>query len=470
MTEIVAQSKRDREALLGLLQLAQSKAAAIDRPVLVSISLEVDFLEPLAVLESIWERTEWHAYFENVSEDFAFAAAEAVDIAEFSGGSRCEHAEAWVDDILSRCIEAGDTDEPFAGPQAMVGMTFSEKATHHGPFAPLTVWIPRWQVFRDSEKTIAVANAMIESDSDLEGIADRMLRAHGTFAGFDYKSTHADSPIKQSFERKSTDKAPFTTGVSKAVADIKAGEFKKVVLARSEHLIADSEISPILPLAKMKEQFWGCHCFAFGNDSGTTFIGATPEILFKRSGSSVKTHALAGSISRGSNAREDAEFGNQLINSKKDRHEQELVRESIERRLKGLGFETESNDTPKLLKLKNIQHLNTPITGSSPSPVSFWTLLSSLHPTPAVGGYPREIAVSQLEKYESLDRSLYAGAVGFLNKKGDGRMFVAIRSAAVKARSIEIFAGAGIVEASAPYKELQETVLKMNAMQSIFDA
>ena len=469
MTEIIAQSNRDEAALMELLNLAQLRARKDQAPTLLSISLELDFLEPLAVLESIWERSEWHAYFENVSEETAFAAAEAVDIATFEGSDRCVQAETWSQRIMSRCVEAGDTDHSMSGPQIMVGMTFEDQVVEGSPFAPLTVWIPRWQIYRNSEKTIAVANALIDSDSDLTGIAERMLRAHGRFKEFDYTGASLESADSQNFIQEEARKFDFTEGVESAVADIKQGLFKKIVLARSEVRKSDSDLNPIYPLARMREQFWGCHCFAFGNNQGTTFVGATPELLFQLKDNRVKTHALAGSISRGSNAREDAELGNALLQSEKDRHEQELVREAIVRRLETIGFKISTDQQTRLLKLKNIQHLNTQISGKSESPVSYWKILQTLHPTPAVGGSPREVALPRLRHYETLDRSLYTGAVGYVGKNGSGRAFVSIRSAAVSKNSLTLYAGAGIVDGSDPEKEWTETDLKMDAMRSIFE-
>ncbi|MGB0372664.1 MAG: isochorismate synthase [Opitutales bacterium] len=467
MTEIIAQPKRDEAALLQLLSDAQARAKSQGHPTLVSISLEVDFLDPLAVLESIWERSEWHAYFENVAEEFAFAGAESVCKAEFSGPNRCEEAEKWVESILGYCIESGDTDHPYSGPQIMVGMTFSDKAS--SAFAPMTVWVPRWQVLRVADQTIAVANAQIEADTDIEAVALRMMRAHGRFAEFKYSEAAARTPSLTDLKQDSSQKEDYTHGVSAALKDIELGRFKKIVLARSETFRSKTPLSPIGPMSRMREAFWGCHCFAFGNDQGTSFIGATPEILFKKQGDILKTQALAGSISRAENARDDADLGSALLHSEKDLHEHELVREAIVRRLKGIGVDVLPNKSPKLLKLKNIQHLNTPLSGNTGGRASFWSILNALHPTPAVGGSPREVTAGLLDQYETLDRSLYAGAIGMVNRQGDGKMHVAIRSVSVSEHTMEFFAGAGIVAGSDPEKEWEETQLKMNAMRDIFN-
>ncbi|MEM7672807.1 MAG: isochorismate synthase, partial [Verrucomicrobiota bacterium] len=447
---------------------ARQRALESGSAQLVSITLEVEFLDPLAVLESIWERTEWHAYFENVAEDFAFAGAEAVTMAEFRGANRCEEAKAWAQQLLENCIESGDSEHVLGGPQIMIGMTFADESPANSDFAPLSAWVPRWQVLRTGDQTLAVANACIEPDTDIEAVSERILKAHRRFSGFAYSETNAETPSLNRFQKSESSKEAYTSGVASAVRDIRDGKFEKIVLARSEQFTSPTDLSPIGPLSKMRESFWGCHCFAFGNNRGKSFIGATPEILFEKEQGQVHTQALAGSISRAPNAQKDADLGSQLLHSAKDRHEHELVRKAIVKRLKSLGLEVAPSRSPKLLKLKNIQHLNTPIHGTLPPDVSFWDILKTLHPTPAVGGSPREITGKVLHQYETLDRSLYAGAVGMMNRQGDGKMYVAIRSVSVTQRCLEFFAGAGIVAGSDPLKEWDETQLKMNAMRDIF--
>ena len=139
--------------------------------------------------------------------------------------------------------------------------------------------------------------------------------------------------------------------------------------------------------------------------------------------------------------------------------------DSICRRLAPLGLALEFPAEPTLRKLANVQHLQTPMRAVLPESVRLLDVIARLHPTPAVGGSPRDAAVPRLRALEGFPRGLYAGALGWLNARGGGEFFVGLRSALVDGTSAQLFAGAGIVAGSSPEKELAETELKFRAIQ-----
>jgi menaquinone-specific isochorismate synthase len=179
----------------------------------------------------------------------------------------------------------------------------------------------------------------------------------------------------------------------------------------------------------------------------------------------LETESLAGSAPRGVSASEDAMLGGELLRSEKDRREHKLVFDSICRRLQPLGLTLEFPSEPVLRKLANVQHLSTPLRATLPENVRLLDVLSRLHPTPAVGGSPREAAVPKIREIEGFSRGLYAGALGWLNARGGGEFFVGLRAALVDGVTARLFAGAGIVAGSSPEKELAETELKFRAME-----
>ncbi len=177
------------------------------------------------------------------------------------------------------------------------------------------------------------------------------------------------------------------------------------------------------------------------------------------------TEALAGSAPRGATASEDAHHASALLRSEKDLREHRHVIDSIARRLTPLGLTLTHADRPALLRLANLQHLHTPITATVPENIHAFDLLSRLHPTPAVGGTPREAALAAIPALEAFDRSLYAGALGWINAHGQAEFFVGLRSALIDGPRARLYAGAGIVDGSSPEKELAETNLKFRALQ-----
>jgi menaquinone-specific isochorismate synthase len=253
--------------------------------------------------------------------------------------------------------------------------------------------------------------------------------------------------------------------VRAALGRIEAGEFRKIVLARRRTVRAAEPLHPLRMLNGLRQRFPDCYAFSVANGSGESFIGASPERLLRVSRGVLETEALAGSAPRGRSASEDAARAGELLRSEKNRREQRLVLDSICRRLAPLGLTLEFPEEPAVRKLANVQHLHTPVRANLPESVRLLDVLARLHPTPAVGGSPREAAVPRIRELEGFPRGLYAGALGWLNARGGGEFLVGLRSALVAGSQAQLYAGAGIVAGSSPENELAETELKFRAME-----
>jgi salicylate biosynthesis isochorismate synthase/menaquinone-specific isochorismate synthase len=236
-----------------------------------------------------------------------------------------------------------------------------------------------------------------------------------------------------------------------------------VVLAREVIVEARRAHDPAALFGALRELFPACFCFCCGSPEAA-FCGASPELLVRRRGASAATVALAGSTRRSADPSVDGHLGEQLRRSPKDRHEHEIVVRRIERALGGLSVWVESASEPDLVKVANIQHLGTPIHAQLSEPRSAIELAGVLHPTPAVGGEPRERALAAIAELEDLDRGWYAGPVGWMDATEDGEFCVAIRSALLRDRTAHLFAGNGIVGGSDPEAELAETEVKLGAL------
>jgi menaquinone-specific isochorismate synthase len=256
----------------------------------------------------------------------------------------------------------------------------------------------------------------------------------------------------------------YRVAVARALARIAAGEFGKVVLARAQDLTADRALHPLRVLNGLRQRFPDCYSFSFSHGTGPSFIGASPERLLRVRQGTLETEALAGSIRRGAGASEDAALATTLLRSEKDRREHGQVLEDILARLAPLGIVPEPPGAPQIRRLANVQHLHTPVRGALPAGVHPLDVLAAMHPTPAVGGSPREAAVAAIRALEGFPRGLYAGALGWLNGRDGGEFFVGIRPALVEGARARVYAGAGIVAGSTPEKEFAETELKFKAM------
>jgi menaquinone-specific isochorismate synthase len=257
----------------------------------------------------------------------------------------------------------------------------------------------------------------------------------------------------------------FAANVARGVAAIRDGRYRKIVLARARDLSATTRFHPLRALNELRQRFPDCYAFSASNGAGASFIGASPERLVSVAGGRLRTEALAGSAPRGRTAPEDAAFAQQLLQSEKDRREHGLVLESILRRLTQVGVATPAVGRPRVRQFSNVQHVSTAVEATLPAGTDLFSVVAALHPTPAVGGTPREPAVAHLRELEPFDRGLYAGALGWVNHSGDGEFFVGIRSALMQGETARVYAGAGIVEGSEPGQEFAETELKMRALR-----
>jgi len=457
------------EALRAFLSQCRAAAAGDGRPRLVSISLEVEPLDPLAVLESIFEPSEPHFYAERPAEGWAMAGAEAVLAFEAHGPARFAACQEFIDDALARTIAVGEVARPFSGPHFLGAFTFLDEVESGEPFPPVRLFVPRWQVARTPERTVAVANLLIEPAADLDALTAKVWRAHGKFHAFDYSAPDfaeraAGAASGAVAVQEAGDENFFRRSVARAVELIADGRFNKIVLARCKELTATTRLHPLKILNGLRQRFPDCYAFSFANGRGQSFIGASPERLLRVEAGRLFTEALAGSAPRGLSASEDAALGGRLLHDGKELREHRLVLDSITRRLAALGLQPAHPEKPVLRALANVQHLHTPVNAALPAGVRLLDALAQLHPTPAVGGSPREAARAQIRALEAFPRGLYGGALGWVDHRGGGEFLVGIRSALVDGTRARVYAGAGIVAGSEPEKEFAETELKFHAL------
>jgi menaquinone-specific isochorismate synthase len=257
----------------------------------------------------------------------------------------------------------------------------------------------------------------------------------------------------------------WTEIINAARQQIAAGTVKKVVLSRMCELRFEQAVDIDRALAYLAQEYSDCYRFLFSPRLAHAFYGASPELLVKVDGRQLTTMAMAGSIARGETAAADEALGQTLLKNPKDRQEHDLVIISILGRLADVTSKLEIAPQPGLYKLKNIQHLFTPIRAQLNEASGVLPLVKLLHPTPALGGSPSQAALAFIRQAELAPRGWYAAPIGWLDYKLDGAFAVGIRSAVAQDRRLWLYAGAGIVAASDPDKEWQETTLKFRPMQ-----
>jgi menaquinone-specific isochorismate synthase len=257
--------------------------------------------------------------------------------------------------------------------------------------------------------------------------------------------------------------------VATAVSKIKGAELEKVVLARDIHASSNSSISTRALIQNLEAKYPSTWVFAVAG-----LIGATPELLVRLSKSLVTSRVLAGTIRMTGDESRDLALAASLAKSSKDLEEHEYAVRSVANALAPYCSSTNVPDSPFVLHLANVMHLATDVTGvvnDSATPVDIFTVISSLHPSAAVCGTPTEIAKNLINELEAMNRSRYAGPVGWIDSRGDGEIGIALRCGllAEDQKSIRLFAGCGIVAGSNPEDELAESQAKLSPMRTALE-
>lgn len=257
------------------------------------------------------------------------------------------------------------------------------------------------------------------------------------------------------------------THVTKALSAIANAQIEKVVLARKTALQMKNAIDPwqlLLHLHRFPGDRETLFCIEYSPK--IAFLGSTPEKLFTRNGRFLSTMALAGTIQRGKTKEEDEKLGKELLMSSKDRREVDIVANFMVETL--LSLSTEVKKLPlQILKSSRVQHLHYPIQATLKKEITDTMLIEKLHPTPALGGFPKQQALHFISDHELFLRGPYGSPIGWLSENNSD-LSIAIRSCKVEHNKVDLFAAAGIVEGSIPTKEWQELEYKITPFLQYF--
>lgn len=249
-----------------------------------------------------------------------------------------------------------------------------------------------------------------------------------------------------------------------AINHMNKKNFDKIVLARRIEMEA-CNLNPYFSLSKLKNTS-SSTLFAIQFHQETTFLGSTPERLYKRENATLITEALAATQKRGKSKEEDLLLEKSLLEDPKLLREFSYVETSILDGLSPLVETLQSSSQKKVRKTPNIQHLCTEIFAQLKSETSDEALVKALHPTAALGGYPKQISLKLLQEKEPFERGWYGAPFGFVSQK-TAEFIVAIRSILIEKEFVHLFSGAGIVKESDPLKEWEELNMKTALWEEI---
>ncbi|MEH7224199.1 isochorismate synthase [Bacillus sp. JJ1566] len=440
-----------------------NRSKELSMPVLISQVKEIENIDPLLFFSAgKREPFETRCFWSNPTNDTIIVGlGEAYTIRDNESTERFEAIEKkWKRLVQHTTIV--DNFAPYStGPILMGGFSFDplKKRTElWAHFDDAKFVLPSIMLSSYKGRTYLTTNIICEPmgtsivESDLEQLEWLLEESH------QYQSI-------ASFTKEEVQPQEWMESVRNATKKVQSDEVEKVVLAREIKLHFDDPIEADAVLARLKEEQPMSYLFAIEYEN-SCFIGASPERLIKKKGEDFLTTCLAGSIRRGKTPTEDEQLANELLGDPKNLYEHDVVVQMIKHEMKESCTSISSPSEPGILKMRDIQHLYTPVKGVAKEDVSLLTVVNRLHPTPALGGQPKQKAFEIIRELEILDRGWYGSPVGWLDTNDNGEFAVAIRSGLLNGNNASLFAGCGIVGDSEPESEYTETMIKFRPMLS----
>ena len=408
-------------------------------------------------------------YYTEPNNEISFLSFEILNKQSFSFDNY-EMLSKEISILKSKLVSNHSEFEKFNLPLFITSAKFlvQKNSEEWKDFNDIDFIIPRIILFQHSGTSFIIANFFSESFLHHENFNEFLERETGLI--YDLENRLQESSDDRTVLRDITidDFENWETQINSVIDEIKRENIDKVVVARRIEKEIVSEINWQRTISELNLKFPTCTNFLYKSGK-SIFFGSTPEILIKYSGTTFSTEALAGSIMRGHDPVEDKQLEDELLKSEKNKIEHEAVIDYIKKAIFNYVEKVEMDAVPVVKKLPNIQHLQTSVTGTLKSKDDIFKIVSSLFPTPAVCGIPKDQSLKMIEKTESFDRGLFSGIIGWFNADNYGEFFVTIRSALVKENKLYAYAGCGIVDGSDAKEEFEETQLKLKPILSLFN-
>jgi menaquinone-specific isochorismate synthase len=322
-------------------------------------------------------------------------------------------------------------------------------------FPDTSFWLPQIEISQEGDQAQVVIYSLNGPVS-----VDLLL----SFTKLNAMPTHSYTLIER---REIPSYNQWQESVEKVLELISSGHIDKLVLGRKTTLKFTSPLSAWPILCHLNAKAKHATLFAFQLSARHCFLGATPEKLFEREGCHINTDAIASTRPRGKSTEEDILYEKELLTNPKEQKEFEIVKDYLDAALSTLSDQMQWENSDCVLKTWHVQHLYNRISGRLKNAISDADLIRFLHPTPALGGYPRKQALDYLDKIEPFERGWYGAPVGVIGQSG-ARLYVAIRSALIQEHFLHLFAGTGLVEGSIAKQEWEELEQKVRPFTELF--
>jgi len=422
-------------------------------------TIEVGRISPLAFLEAgNTDYKDQHFYWQNADQTLTLVGIghAAVLTSEGNKDRFLDISKQWNELRAALIKEKRDRAPVLFG-----GFSFDPKSVKDSEwdaFPPAYFFVPSYQLTIEGGQTyisINLINTSGDATEEFEQLReerDRLIHIAQVNEFEPSVKPTVDSLVEIA-------KPQYVEAVENVTTQIKNGDADKVVIARSVKMKFKEEVSSVAALHHISNEQQESYHFGLQKD-GQLFFGATPERLIEISNGRAYSACVAGSIERGKSAAEDRELGTELLTDVKNLAEHDYVVKMISEVFNHYCTDVTMPSEPKLMKIRDIQHLFTPIEGNIEQQTDIFSLVAALHPTPALGGVPTNKSMAIIREQEQMDRGYYAAPIGWTDTEGNGEFAVAIRSALLDGDQAYLYAGGGIVADSQAEKEYEETWVK----------
>ncbi len=457
---------KDKNIHVGINEVCK-RSKRFEKSILFSYSFRFDIRDVLPLLTHPVDKNNYRVFWTQPSSGFAFAGLGSV--LKFKDMDIDSMANMENEIMESISLGMSISDNSLIGPRVFGGFSFDDNVKLD----------ETWKNFPKSQFLLSECLATLTDDGAWLTISkliypddshDKVLADFNKSISYYRNSLPVTLPpisrVSVDKYRDVPSKEDYDQIIFSVLSKIRPGKIDKVVISRSHHVKVGKDFKVVSAMQVLRNAYPKCITFCFSFPGQGIFFGSTPERLVRLKNGFVETEALAGTIGRGNNMEEDRILGESLLFSHKEREEHGFVVEQILRKIKPLLDNINHPSNPQIMKLKNVQHLHTPISGYFNKEGTILDLVASLHPTSAVAGTPTQDAMKIISEMENHDRGWYSGPIGWFDGKVDGEFYVALRSALVKDEEAHVFAGGGIVSESHPSKEWEETELKLQPIIS----
>lgn len=441
---------------------------AAEGQVLVSFVKQVEWIDPLLFYAA---GTQFgyrdRCYFADPAQHVIFAGVGSAFTIANSSENRFQNARKEWEKVREEAVIHRSAYEFGTGPLLFGGFSFDpqkERTDLWKTFDDTTLQLPAFLLTVKNEKAWLTVNRFVSENDCAEQIYEELQSVEEQLL---QQSKHSFAEENVTILSKvEIEPEKWLKAIEQVQEEMKRGAVQKVVLAREMQLVMDKDVDSASVLAALRIGQPDCYVFAF-DYKGTCFLGATPERLLRKEGETYTSMCLAGSIGRGASEEETKENGYELLHDKKNLAEHAYVVNMIRSVLTKHCETVDIPYEPSLLKTKNLLHLYTSVQANGDG--DLLSIVEELHPTPALGGTPREEALKLIREVELLDRGLYGGPIGWIDEQGNGEFAVALRCGLLSGKHVSLFSGCGIVIDSKPHLEYEETRLKFKPMLSALE-